>query len=37
MTDLKKLAHYGGMGGAEQFFDRFSAYYVDPAGANSEG
>jgi polysaccharide biosynthesis transport protein len=37
MTDLKKLAHYGGMGGAEQFFDRYSAYYVDPAGANPEG
>jgi succinoglycan biosynthesis transport protein ExoP len=28
-TDLKKLSRYGGFGSAEQYLDRYAAYYVD--------
>lgn len=35
-TDLKMLARYGGFGSAEQFLDRYSAYYVDHAEARAK-
>lgn len=28
-TDLRKLTRYGGFGSAEQYLDRYSAYYLD--------
>jgi succinoglycan biosynthesis transport protein ExoP len=36
-TDLKLLARYGGFGSAEQFLDRYSAYYVDHGEKRTKG
>ena len=30
-TDIKKLPRYGLFGGAEQYLDRYTSYYVEPA------
>lgn len=31
-TDIKKLPRYGSFGGAEQYLDRYTSYYVDQPG-----
>jgi succinoglycan biosynthesis transport protein ExoP len=36
-TDLKLLAQYGGFGSAEQFLDRYSAYYLDQSEVKAKG
>jgi succinoglycan biosynthesis transport protein ExoP len=32
-TDMKKLAHYGPLGGAEKYLDRYGSYYIEQVGS----
>lgn len=32
-TDMKRLAHYGPLGGAEKYLDRYGSYYIEEVGA----
>lgn len=35
-TDMKKLARYGPLGGAEKYLDRYGSYYIEEIRANSK-